>query len=348
MRQHLPTKLFLARRPPCSTMTKTAVVLVALAAVVAACAWAEPDSPYRQHMDGIPLESIVCRDGFVLLGSPDRMPACVTAGTAAVLSERGWATVNGLADLGRRIVIDSRDLPSMLGAPEQYPHPVLIVDYPELMRVGQEYSIYVNYTYSQVPDPRVLPDPFMQSVNFTFGGNIDLLSTDFAHLPKVNVGTGGPYEHSIREAYKRVDVDRESWNEEEIRFRINAPMNYHGNQLHVNIGGMVVHGWLSTDDAGIVTVSNTQHFPDSVLDEDGRNKYSSRALEAPEDQGTGFPPINDDLYEFLKEHIQPHWDVPEWLRTDGDFPQDYIDELLAAYPDLAEPAAQADPTSGQP
>ena len=84
-----------------------------------------------------------------------------------------------------------------------------------------------------------------------------------------------------------------------------------------------------------------------MLDEDGSNKYMSRALTAPEGQGEGVPPINDDLYEFLKEHIQPYWDVPAWLRDEEHLPQEYIDELIAAYPDLAIPAGQADLTSGQ-
>ena len=66
-------------------MTMVAVVLLA----VAIQAWAEPDSPYRQHLDGVPLERIDCKVGLVLIGSPDGTPACVTASTALVLSERG-------------------------------------------------------------------------------------------------------------------------------------------------------------------------------------------------------------------------------------------------------------------
>ena len=310
-------------------MTMVAVAMLA----VAIQAWAEPDSPYRQHLDGVPLESIDCKVGLVLIGSPDGTPACVTEGTALVLSERGWTAVDSTTDLGR-IVIDSRDLPVQPGAPEAYPHPVVIADYPEQMRVGQEYSIHIDYTYSQVPEPHTLPDPFVDYVNFGFTGEIDLLSTDFVQIYESISAMGGPYEHVIRTAHKKVDLDHELWYKEEIRFRINEPINYPGNGLHVSVGGSTIHRWLDTDDAGIVTISETQNIPDAIANGE-ININRSYALTVPEDQGKGLPPIDDGLYEFLKKHIQPHWDVPEWMRDKEGAPQAYIDELLEAYPDLA-------------
>ena len=230
------------------------------------------------------------------------------------------------------------------GAPQEYPNPVVIADYPEQMRVGQEYSIYIDYTYSQVPEPHLLPDSFVESIGFTFTGEIDLLSTDFVQFRESEGYVGGPYEHTVRRAHKMVDIDYEIWQKEEIRFRINEPINYPGNSLHVRVGGSVVHGWLSTDDADIVTVSQTRDLPDAVMGEEERSKYVSRALTVPEDQGKGLPPINYDWYDFLKEHIWPHHDVAKWLRNEEGAPQDYIDELLAAYPDLGKPDRASDGT----
>ena len=325
-------------------MMKAMVAVAVLALAVQA--WAEPDSPYRQHLEGVPLERIDCKAELVLIGSPDGVPACVTEDTALVLYERGWTTVDGVADRGR-IIIDSRDLPVQPGAPEEYPHPVVIADYPEQMRVGQEYSIYIDYTYSQVPEPHSLPDSFVDYVNFGFTGEIDLLSTDFIQISESRGYVGGPYEYVLRDAHKMVDIDYELWYKEEIRFKINEPINYPKNVLHVSVGGTVIHRWLDTDDAGIVTVLETQNIPDAIIGEEESGKYRSRALTVPEDQGTGLPPIDDGLYEFLKEHVQPYWNVPEWLRDDEDFPQAYIDELLEAYPDLATPAEHTDFASGQ-
>ena len=318
-------------------MMKAMVAVAVLA--VAAQAWAEPDSPYRQHLDGVPLEKTDCKAALVLIGSPDGVPACVTEGTALVLYERGWTAVN-TADLGRTI-IDSRDLPARPGAPEAYPYPVVIADYPEQMHVGQEYSIHLDYTYSQVPEPHSLPDSFVEYVNFGFTGEIDLLSTDFVQIYESRGATGGPYEHVVRTAHKKVDIDYELWYKEEIRFRINEPINYPGNGLHVSVGGSTIHRWMDTDDAGIVTISETENIPDAIASGE-ININVSRALTVPEDQGKGLPPIDDGLYEFLKEHIWPHWDVPEWMRDREGASQAYIDELLEAYPDLATPAGHAD------
>ena len=312
-------------------MMKMTMVAVAMLAV-AVQAWAEPDSPYRQHLEGVPLERIDCKVGLVLIGSPDDIPACVTEGTALVLSERGWTAVDGTVDLGR-IIIDSRDLPTRQGAPQAYPNPVVIVDYPEQMRVGQEYSLHIDFTYSQVLEPHSLPDSFVDYVTFTFNGNVDLLSEDFVQFQERIGGAGGPYEHITRRAHKMIDMDHESWYKEEIRFRITGPINYPGNALHVNMGGAVVNRWLDTDDAGIVSISETQNIPDAIANGE-ININSSYALTVPEDQGKGLPPIDDGLYEFLKKHIQPHWDVPEWMRDREGAPQAYIDELLEAYPDL--------------
>ena len=325
-------------------MMKAMVAVAVLA--VAAQAWAEPDSPYRQHLDGVPLEGIDCKAGLVLIGSPDGVPACVTEGTALVLSERGWAAVERAVP--ERVVTDSRDLPvPEYSVPRPYPLPTVVADYPNITQVGEEYSVYIDFTYSLVDNPHILPDSFEQDIQLILAGPIEILSDGFTESERVFAGLGGPYEYSTYQANKIVSIDSEVWQRDEIRFRINEPVNALGNVMHVGIGGTFVSRWLDTDDEGTVTFLQEDNSPDVVADLDATvNTNQSYATEPPD---TTFvpPPIDDSFYWFIKNNIQPHEDVAAWLRDAEIFDQEYIDELLATYPDLGTRPADIDRTAAQ-
>ena len=316
-------------------MMKITMVAVAMLAV-AIQAWAEPDSPYRQHLDGVPLESIDCKAGLVLLGSPDGTPACVTEGTALVLSERGWTTVERAVP--QRVVTDSRDLPvPEYSVPREFPLPTVVADYPRTTQVGEVYSVYIDFTYSLVDNPHILPDSFEQEIQLLLPGSIEVLSKEFVEYEHVFSGTGGPYEFSTYQANKTVSIDYEVWQSDEIRLRINEPINYPGNVMHVGVGDTFVSRWLETDDAGTVTFLQEDNRLDVIVDPEAEAAmYRSHATETPD---TTFvpPPIDNSFYQFIKNHIQPHEDVTEWLQNAELFDQEYIDELLEAYPDLATP-----------
>ena len=245
-------------------MMKLTMVAVAML-VVAVPAWAEPDSPYRQHLDGVTLECIDCKAGLVLIGSPDGIPACVTEDTALVLSERGWMAVEREAP--ERVVTDSRDLPvPAYLAPRPYPLPTVLADYPSIAQVGEEYSVYIAFTYSLVDNPHILPDSFEQDIQLLLPGSMEVLSEGFIDYDRVFSGTGGSRGFSTYQVNKIVSIDSEVWQREEIRLRINDPINYPGNVMHVGIGGTFLSRWLDTDDACTVTFLQEDNRADVITD----------------------------------------------------------------------------------
>ena len=100
------------------TVDKTGLLALGLCIAVLPAAYASntPD-PLEQLRQGAEPREVSCSGDFVLLVSPGGGSACASAPTAAVLESR----------------------------------PTVIFDYPSQMKVGQEYSIYLNYTYSTVP-----------------------------------------------------------------------------------------------------------------------------------------------------------------------------------------------------
>ncbi len=50
-------------------------------------------SPLEQHRSGVPMQDILCADGKTLMESTRGTPACVSAGNAERLVQRGWGTV---------------------------------------------------------------------------------------------------------------------------------------------------------------------------------------------------------------------------------------------------------------
>ena len=70
------------------------VLLAVLAVGVLMPAFAEYTSPAKQVREGTPLNQIQCNNQRILLESPAGRPACVFAGTAEKLSQRGWNVVS--------------------------------------------------------------------------------------------------------------------------------------------------------------------------------------------------------------------------------------------------------------
>ena len=281
-------------------------------------------TPYRQHLDGIPLEAIRCDHSLVLVESPGADPACVTEPTAQKLAERGWTIVS---QPGGRTIINSSDFaPPDHSAPVEYGWPTVIFDYPSEMKVGQKYSIYLNYTYSTVPRAYLLPDSFEVDVGLVFGDGIEVLSEEFGPVTTGVRYGGTPYEYSTHHTAKLVDVDYEVWQQDEIRFRINEPVNGEGAILLAKVGLTHTYRWLETDGDGTVTLLNEKPVADAVHGEERRN--TSRSISTPEDW---LPPIDDHLYEFLRDQVKPLEDVRQSLEG---YPQEFIDEIFRKYPDL--------------
>lgn len=310
-------------------MTKTTIAYLAAAAIAVLAAPAAADgafpTPHRQHSDGIPLEAILCNDSMVLVESPRASPACVTDQTAQRLAERGWKAV--LPPEGRTI-INSAEFPRPgQSAPEAYGRPTVIFDYPSRMEVGQEYSIYVNYTYSTVPRAYLLPDSFEVDVGLTFGDGIEVISKGFGfELTRVHYGAT-PHAYSIHRTAKLVDVDYEVWQQDEIRFRINEPVNGEGAVLHAKVGLTAAYRWMETSEDGAVRLLE-EPVADALHGEAERRNTSS-SISTP---GEWLPPIiDDDLYKFLRDYVKPYEDVRKHLEG---FPQEFIDELFRKYPDL--------------
>ena len=281
-------------------------------------------TPYRQHLDGIPLEAIRCNHSLVLVESPGADPACVTDQTAQKLAERGWTIVS--QPDGRTIINSSDFMPPSQSEPVEYGWPTVIFDYPSQMKVGQEYSIYINYTYSTVPQAYLLPDSFETDVGLLFGNGIEVLGEEFAPAyTRVHYG-GTPYEYPLHRTAKLVDVDYEMWQQDEIRFRINKPVNGEGAKLSAKVGLTVTDRWLQTDEDGTVTLLDEKPTADAVHGEERRN--TGRSISTPEGW---LPPIDDHLYEFLRDQVKPLEDVRQSLEG---YPQEFIDEIFRKYPDL--------------
>ena len=87
------------------------VLLAVLAVGVLMPAFAEYISPAKQVRDGIPLNQIQCNNQRILLESPAGRPACVFAGTAEKLSQRGWNVV--LLEPATDIKSIDKELPSL-------------------------------------------------------------------------------------------------------------------------------------------------------------------------------------------------------------------------------------------
>ena len=194
------------------------------------------------------------------------------------------------------------------------------------MKVGQKYSIYLNYTYSTVPRAYLLPDSFEVDVGLVFGDGIEVLSEEFGPVTTGVRYGGTPYEYSTHHTAKLVDVDYEVWQQDEIRFRINEPVNGEGAILLAKVGLTHTYRWLETDGDGTVTLLNEKPVADAVHGEERRN--TSRSISTPEDW---LPPIDDHLYEFLRDQVKPLEDVRQSLEG---YPQEFIDEIFRKYPDL--------------
>lgn len=300
--------------------------------------------PQSQRLDGIPLEAIRCNHSLVLVESPGADPACVTEPTAQKLADRGWTIVS--QPDGRTIINSSDFAPPEHSAPSGYGWPTVIFDYPSQMKVGQEYSIYLNYTYSTVPRAYLLPDSFEVDVYTSFGDGIEVISEEFGPVhTRVHYG-GTPYEYPIHRTAKLVDVDYEVWQQDEIRFRINKPVNGEGAVLSAKVGLTATARWLETDEYGTVTLLDEQPVADAAHGEGERRNFSV-AINIPSDE----PPLIDDaLYEFLRDYVKPFEDVRKSLEV---FPQEFIDEVFEKYPDLetqshdSNAAGQAPSTEAQ-
>ena len=300
--------------------------------------------PQSQRLDGIPLEAVRCNHSLVLVESPGADPACVTEPTAQKLAERGWTIVS--QPDGRTIINSSDFAPPDHSAPVEYGWPTVIFDYPSQMKVGQEYSIYLNYTYSTVPRAYLLPDSFEVDVSFAFGEGIEVISKEFGTVHTSVGHSGTPYEYSQHRTAKLVDVDYEVWQQDEIRFRINEPVNGEGAILFAKVGLTQAYRWLETDEYGIVTLLDEQPVADAAHGEGERRNFSV-AIHTPSDE----PPIIDDaLYEFLRDYVKPFEDVRKSLEG---YPQEFIDEIFRKYPDLEtqshdlDAAGQAPSTEAQ-
>ena len=277
-----------------------------------------------QHLDGIPLEAIRCNHSLVMAESPGADLACVTEPTAQKLAERGWTIIS---QPGGRTIINSDDFaPPGHSAPVEYGWPTVIFDYPSQMKVGQEYSIYLNYTYSTVPQAYLLPDSFEVDVSLFFGDGIEVIGEEFDPVfTRVRYG-GTPYEYPIHRTGKMVDVDYEVWQQDEIRFRINKPVNGEGAMLSANVGLTSTDRWLETDEDGTVRLLDEKPVTDTIRGEERRN--ASDSISTPDDW---LPPIDDHLYAFLRDQVKPLEDVRQSLEG---YPQEFIDEIFRKYPDL--------------
>ena len=299
--------------------------------------------PQSQRLDGIPLEAVRCNHSLVLVESPGADPACVTEPTAQKLAERGWTIVS--QPDGRTIINSSDFAPPDHSAPVEYGWPTVIFDYPSQMKVGQEYSIYLNYTYSTVPQAYLLPDSFEVDVSLFFGDGIEVIGEEFDPVfTRVRYG-GTSYEYPIHRTGKLVDVDYEVWQQDEIRFRINKPVNGEGAMLSANVGLTDANRWLETDEDGTVRLLDEQPVADAIRGEERRNVSDS--ISTPEGW---LPPIDDHLYEFLRDQVKPLEDVRQSLEG---YPQEFIDEIFRKYPDLEtqshdlDAAGQAPSTEAQ-
>ena len=79
-------------------MNRTSIIALVAAALMVSVAGLEAHAesvptPLRQVQDDVPFDEIQCRDGKVLMQSPDNAPACVNESSSAKLAERGWNAV---------------------------------------------------------------------------------------------------------------------------------------------------------------------------------------------------------------------------------------------------------------
>ncbi len=126
-------------------------------------AFAEIDTPYKQFTNGTPMNQIDCGD-MILLESPRNTPACVSEASSIILEQRGYDrivkdiihiteptilynTVNPhKIDYGTTTATSSSDTISAIsnfcaGWPKNF-----AVEFPNVVTVGEEFNINVNYT----------------------------------------------------------------------------------------------------------------------------------------------------------------------------------------------------------
>ena len=330
-----------------------------------------PLSLYKQLERGIPINMIECSDNKTLTSSPNGRTACVYDSTAKKLESRGWVIVlqetNKIIKLDESIGFSSNDAKTdfvsqdrIIESSDDFPmtlntvpvlifgHPTTVIfDYPAQMRVGEINTIRLNYTFAEIDDDtgeltkkHRLPDSFEVNIGLTFPSGIEILDDDFVIINSGVTALDTPYEYTVFKSRKLVEINPSIWQQTEIQFRVNEPVNTPKDMLHTWVHAKTAHKWLKTNN-GIVSVLDER--PASVIGQNNKLKinqpYQEKSIflsgeSKPITEDT-LPPIIDSFAEFLREHVQPTTsNMTEYLINHDGLPQSYIDELFEKYPDL--------------